>query len=314
MAANLINKYIWLISVLNTVGERGLTLIELDEKWRRERYGLNEFGEPLARQTFCRWREGIFNTFGLEIRCNRSNECRYYISNIESLEQGELTRWLLDTYATANTLSESAALHDRIIAEEIPSGQEYLTDIIRAMKDNRVIEIDYMKFSDNRPHTHIVEPYCIRLFQKRWYLLARIIKYDCLLTYGIDRIEGLRITDCKFSLPENFNAKEYLATYFGAVMDESVPVERIVLRAYEPHPAYLLSLPLHESQRMIHTEEGFSDFEFHLRPTYDFAMELMHSGAMIEVLEPQSLRSDLRRRSRDLWTLYKDDPEQKDEK
>lgn len=308
----MINKYIWLIGVLNTAGERGLTLSELDDKWRRERYGPNEFGEPLARQTFCRWRDGISSTFGLEIRCHRSGGFRYYISNLESLEQGELSRWLLDTYATANTLAESAALRERIITEDIPSGREHLTEIIRAMKDNKVIEMEYRSFWSDHTKTHIVEPYSIRLVQKRWYLLARSVQYGKLLNFGLDRIENLHVTDQTFRLPEKFNAKEFYSTFFGAVLDDEIPVHRIVLRVYEPHLNYIRALPLHDSQREIRTEDGFSDFELRLRPTYDFGMELMEANAMIEVLEPQSLRAQMRQMSRDLWALYKDDPEPED--
>lgn len=311
--ANLINKYIWLISVLNTAGERGLTLTEIDDKWRGERYRLNEFGEPLARQTFYRWREGISSTFGLDIRCHHSGGFRYYISNLESLEQGEVTRWLLDTYATVNTLAESIVLKDRIIVEDIPSGREHFTEIIRAMKDGLVIEMEYKSFWSDHAKTHIVEPYSLRFVRKRWYLLARSVQYDNMLNFGVDRIERLKVTDTPFKMPEKFNAREYYSTYFGAVLDAEVPVQRIVLRVYESHINYLRTLPLHESQREIRTEDGFSDFELRLRPTYDFAMELMQAGAMIEVLEPESLRANLHKMSRNLWAHYKDDPEPEEE-
>ena len=40
---------------------------------------------------------------------------------------------LLDTYSTANTLSQSIQLKDRILVEEIPSNRNYLTDIIEAL-------------------------------------------------------------------------------------------------------------------------------------------------------------------------------------
>ena len=83
--------------------------------------------------------------------------------------------------------------------------------------------------------------------------------------------------------------------------------ERIVLRADRYHQHYLRTLPLHPSQREIYTSDEYADFELHLRPTYDFCMELLKVGAMIEVLEPQSLRHQLHGCIKDMWKIYEND-------
>ena len=69
-------------------------------------------------------------SLGVNIDCWLKGGYRYYISNPESLANGELLRWLLDTYSTANTLSQSTSLKDRILVEEIPSSRHFLTDIV----------------------------------------------------------------------------------------------------------------------------------------------------------------------------------------
>lgn len=61
-------------------------------------------------------------------------------------------------------------------------------------------------------------------------LLARNVDYNYLRLYSLDRIEGVNLTDANFVLPKDFCAKEYFAEYFGIVLDESVPLQRIVLR------------------------------------------------------------------------------------
>ena len=60
-------------------------------------------------------------------------------------------------------------------------------------------------------------------------------------------------------------------------------------------------------QREIYTSDEYADFELHLRPTYDFCMELLKVGAMIEVLEPQSLRHQLHGCIKDMWKIYEND-------
>ena len=116
------------------------------------------------------------------------------------------------------------------------------------------------------------------------------------------------MTDTCFTLPKDFDAKSYFSSFFGIVLDKDIKEERIVLRADRYHQHYLRTLPLHPSQREIYTSDEYADFELHLRPTYDFCMELLKVGAMIEVLEPQSLRHQLHGCIKDMWKIYENLP------
>ncbi len=300
----LMNKYVWVVNQLYRAGGRGLSLRELNEEWLKSDWSL---GEPIPRQTFDRWKAGIVDTLGIVIECHLKGGYRYYIYNPSVLDYGEVSRWLLDTYTTANALSQNTALKDRIMVEEVPSSREHLTEIMEAMKENRVIRLTHKGFKSEKSHTYPVEPYCLRMFQKRWYLLARSPWDGRLRLYALDRVEAVEISDGSFTLPEDFDAKAYFSTFFGIVLHEDKSVERIVIRANKDHSQYLRTLPLHPSQKEIATAGNHSDFEYHLRPTYDFCMELLRAGNFVEVLEPQSLRHDMHLWTRDLYNLYKND-------
>lgn len=152
--------------------------------------------------------------------------------------------------------------------------------------------------------TFPVSPYCLKMFHRRWYLLAQSTGDGQVRLYGLDRIANIEPTDQRFELPEDFDADEYFDTFFSIVLDDRVPVERIVIRANSHHQHYLRTLPLHKTQHEIYACDEYADFELCLRPTYDFVMELLHAGAMIEVLEPQSLRDTMRGWIRDMWEMY----------
>ncbi|MDO4930857.1 MAG: WYL domain-containing protein [Bacteroidales bacterium] len=300
-----LEKYIWVVNVLNKAGDRGLSLKELSEAWSRN-VEMSR-GERLSRQTFDRWKGNILMTFGVDIDCRLRGGYRYYIKNPDTLRKGGLCGWLLDTYSTANTLSHNMGLKNRILVEKTPSSHDFLTDIIDIMKENRVMNLTYKNFWSRKPHTFAVAPYCLKMCQRRWYLLALSIEEARVRIYALDRMERVEMTAEAFSLPADFDAETYFATFFGVVLDESVPVERIVLRADSSHQHYLRTLPLHESQREINTCDDYADFELTLRPTYDFCMELLRVGGMIEVLEPKSLRHAMHEWVKDLWEMYKND-------
>ena len=129
---SLIQKYIWVIETIYRT--RQISLKELSEKWMdTEMSG----GSSISRQTFDRWKTGILDIFGIIIDCNLKAGYKYFIYNPEVLREGELNKWLLDSFSTINTLSQSITLKNRILVEEIPSSKDFLKDIIGAMRDNR---------------------------------------------------------------------------------------------------------------------------------------------------------------------------------
>ena len=286
---SLILKYIWVVKTIHRAGR--ITLKELNEKWRAN-VDLSR-GEDLPRQTFDRWKSGILDLFGILIDCEQRGGYHYYIANPKELSEGKLRTWLLNTYGTAETLSSNLSIHDRILTENIPSSQDHLSTVLEAMKSNNMLHITFKAFTMKEPKRFLVEPYCVKMSAQRWYMLARNTEHKNLRLYSLDRIETVEISNTRFVLPDDFNAKDYFAEFFGIVLDESVPLQTIILRADKYHQNYMRTLPLHPTQREIFACDDYADFELSLRPTYDFYMKLMSFGNMIKVLEPKTLQEEI---------------------
>ena len=286
---SLILKYIWVVKTIHRAGR--ITLKELNEKWRAN-VDLSR-GEDLPRQTFDRWKSGILDLFGILIDCEQRGGYHYYIANPKELSEGKLRTWLLNTYGTAETLSSNLSIHDRILTENIPSSQDHLSTVLEAMKSNNTLHITFKAFTMKEPKRFLVEPYCVKMSAQRWYMLARNTEHKNLRLYSLDRIEAVEISNTHFVLPDDFNAKDYFAEFFGIVLDESVPLQTIILRADKYHQNYMRTLPLHPTQREIFACDDYADFELKLRPTYDFYMKLMSFGNMIKVLEPKNLQEEI---------------------
>ena len=286
---SLILKYIWVVKTIHRAGR--ITLKELNEKWRAN-VDLSR-GEDLPRQPFDRWKGGILNLFGILIDCEQRGGYHYYIANPKELSEGKLRTWLLNTYGTAETLSSNLSIHDRILTENIPSSQDHLSTVLEAMKSNNMLHITFKAFTMKEPKRFLVEPYCVKMSAQRWYMLARNTEHKNLRLYSLDRIEAVEISNTRFVLPDDFNAKDYFAEFFGIVLDESVPLQTIILRADKYHQNYMRTLPLHPTQREIFACDDYADFELKLRPTYDFYMKLMSFGNMIKVLEPKTLQEEI---------------------
>ena len=81
---------------------------------------------------------------------------------------------------------------------------------------------------------------------------------------------------------------------YGVIFDPKLRAQRIVVRAYYPYAHYLRTLPLHHSQKELTDTPQYADFEFYLCPTFDYKQELLAQGKDVEVLQPASLREEMK--------------------
>lgn len=297
---NQLQKYTWLIDTICRAGE--ISHKALSQRWARNEE-LSD-GKPLHRATFNRWRDAICDQFGIIISCQRVGGYLYYIENPEEIEEDRLKKWMLDSYAVGNMIGENLALKDRIMVDEIPSGREHLTTLLEAMKDNRVTDIVYRPFGFSHGYKFPIEPYGVKLFENRWYVVAHNIDYDQMRIYSLDRIDEISLTDRHFKLAEGFTVNDYFSEYYGIVADKHVDAVRIVLRADKSHKHYMKSLPLHHSQRLMEECDEYADFELYLAPTYDLVMKLLQAGAKIEVISPARLREEMKRQITKMLSIY----------
>lgn len=203
---SLIQKYIWVVKTIHRAGR--ITLRELNEKWL-DNVDLSG-GLDLQRQTFDRWKGSILDIFGIVIDCEQCGRYNYFIANPKVLERGEMRTWLLNTYGTVDALSNSLSIHDRILTEDVPSSQNFLTTVLEAMKTNSVLKVTHQSFGKNETNTFAVEPYCVKMSAQRWYLLARNVDKNYLRLYALDRLIGVEMTDAsstcrRASMPRNFS-------------------------------------------------------------------------------------------------------------
>lgn len=294
---NLFKEYIWLVQTIYRA--RSITFAEINERWTRtEMSG----GVEMARSTFNRHKDAIEDIFGIIIDCDRSDGYRYFISNVRVLREESVQNWLLSTLSVGNILSEGLSLQDRILLETASSGGEYLPLVIEAMKKSVRVKVCYQRYGADEPKTVDFEPYCIKLFNKRWYLLAHFHRdatdereaSDYFGMYAFDRIKDLELTDVKFRIDPSFDAAAYFSDNFGVLVHDDTPLERVVIRAYGQQRFYLRDLPMHNSQREIAEGDDFADFELTLRPTIDFGSHLLSLGRQIKVLSPQWLADEIR--------------------
>ena len=288
----LINKYVWVIEIIYR--KRKISFKELNELWLRDDISR---GVELSKRTFDHWKVAILDMFGIVIENENRGEYRYYIVNREDINKNGLRSWLYKTFCVSNALANSQSIKDRILLENVPSGQSFLKPIIDAMKENRVLNITYHSYWRDEENSFDVQPYCVKLFRQRWYMVARST-YSYYyekgpFVYSLDRIKFLQPTDETFQMPKGWKAEDFFAGCFGIMADQSVEIQTVKLKVSVGQANYIRDLKMHETQNEIERNDEYSIFTYRLRPSYDFIQELLWNGEDVEVLEPQSLRQEI---------------------
>ena len=245
--------------------------------------------------------------FGVDIACKRQGkESVYYVKNPEILKSERLVKWLLDGYSVPQDFATFHTMRDRILLEEIAHSNQDYHPIVEAMRLNVEMEIDYQKYEGCHETFH-VQPYALKVYNRRWYLLGFIQERGEVRTIALDRMQHMTLTDTHFELPKDFDASKYFANVVGVYIDKSLPVTKAKIRAYGMQIEYLRSLPLHKSQEEVFTsyEERYSDFTYRLCITPEFISHLLAMGEKVEVLEPQELREEIKKRISNMFNFYK---------
>ena len=299
---SLITKYVWVIDTIYR--RRKISFKELNELWLRDDISR---GMEIPKRTFDNWRYVIYDMFGIEIANEGRGEYRYYIEDEEDICNNGVRSWLYNTFCVSNALANSQSIKDRIILEYVPSGQDYLQPIIEAMKENRVLNITYYSYWKDEEYTFDVQPYCVKLFRQRWYMVARST-YSSYYEHGprvyaLDRIHDLYATGETFKMPKDWDAQEFFNGCFG--IDRRRDVQTIKLKVNASQSNYIRDLKLHKTQEECERNDEYSIFTYQLRPTFDFIQELLRNGADMEVLEPQSLREEIANIVEQMYKKYR---------
>lgn len=296
---DLFKTYIWLIETIHRYG--ALTLSELGDLWLKS--SISE-GAPMSRTSFNRHREEIEDIFGIKIICSRSLGNKYKIENADAIDRNSVENWMINTIHINNIIADNKSVSNRILLESIPSEGGNLQTAIEAMRKGNILQFDYKKYYSAGAKQYIIEPYCVKLYHRRWYLLSRYSDTKDYRLFAFDRMSNVQILSERFKIDVSFNATDYFNECFGVALNTSVPVQTVIIRAYLNERYYLRDLPLHPSQRLVGEGDDYVDYEITMRPTEDFLGYLLSRSNFVKILSPLSLAEQIKNMANSILDRY----------
>ena len=183
-------------------------------------------------------------------------------------------------------------------SNEYLQGLEYLEPLFNYIVSRQTIEMDYQPF--DKPAVHwVLHPYHIRQFNNRWFLLAGNEEGQ-IMNVALDRIVEIKPANVKYR-PTDIDFSEYFDDVIGVTILD-VPAEQVLLK-FTPHRLpYVLSKPLHPSQKTKDRDNGI--IEITVKPNRELEALLLGYGDDVEVLQPEHLRREIQDKIQKMYSLY----------
>lgn len=278
-----------------------------------------EINETLAghdieinRRTLQRDLQTIRNEFLIEIPYDRKQN-GYYIDYEESLtEDIESFVHFLEIVNTAdllvNNLSEGKNTLRHISFDSIGNlrGINVLKPVLQAIQDQNIITFDHLSYQSGEITRYTLQPYGLREYLNRWYVVGIVEGESGLWKFGVDRIENLVITARFFERDAEKNPHELFEQVIGVEISEE-PVQKVIL-SFEPRQGkYIKSLKLHRSQAVLVDDEKELRIQLTVKPNFELIQQILSHGSLVTVLEPEWLREKVVRIYRSALRKYEGD-------
>lgn len=280
---NKIVRCIWLVELL--MNNDNLTKDEIFARWDRS---ANGDSTSYAKRTFYRDVAEIRKLCGAYIKPNSYDE--YSITNKDEMEANEIYQVFANAIKRKSLLDKYPLLNTKMVCAPAPTGEEKLEIIATAMLEKLTLEFTYQSYwwENGTYKSYKVVPHFVKEHKGRWYLIYTKVGDTAAKVAAFERMSDIQVGDKAIGkIPKITSA--ILDDCFGVLIGDE-DAQKVVIKVYDNQVKYVRSLPLHPSQVEVETEQEYSIFQYHIRPTYDFEQELLWHRDSVEVIQPIELR------------------------
>lgn len=196
---------------------------------------------------------------------------------------------------------------DEIISfdsNEYLEGIHFLGELFEAIYYQKVIRVLYKPFTADKADWQVFHPYYLKQSNRRWFVLGKAPGLREINILALDRIVEIKDTGRKWDENHGIDFKEYFEDIIGVTHpDDTEPVDIDLFFTPEQAP-YILTKPLHGSQRKISNDQRGLHIRIKVKLNYELEKLLMSFGDNLVVLGPLSLRKNIAERLSRAATAY----------
>jgi predicted DNA-binding transcriptional regulator YafY len=196
-----------------------------------------------------------------------------------------------------SSILDEGEVEQMIHFEKVPyyKGSEWIAPILEYIKHRKTMSLEYKRFEVDEAREHLLHPILLKEYRNRWYLIAMLEKNNHIVIYALDRVVGFKESTIKFRFHPQFSAKNYFEHAYGITAFEEKP-SLIIFECNPIQANYIRTQALHHTQRIVLETPQFVQFSIKVGITPELIMDLLSYGAGVKVLQPESLKKEIKQR------------------
>ncbi|MCG8580868.1 MAG: WYL domain-containing protein, partial [Bacteroidales bacterium] len=173
-------------------------------------------------------------------------------------------------------------------------GLEHLNDLYQSVLKKQVIKVEYQSFKAKRSNRIYFNPYLLKEYNNRWFLIGKQKKGDMIMNLALDRIHSFEVMEqMPFKDDPEFIPDNYYKDVIGATVNSGLLPRTIKIFVNNHHKPYILTKPFHWSQYIVEERSDGIVIAIKVVPNFELERLILGYGDSIEVLSPPSLRRQI---------------------
>lgn len=247
-----------------------------------------------GKKCFYHYTDSDFSIFKNELSTEELTKLRSTIEMLNRYRGIPANAWLEEVISNLEYRFGVKANSENLISFEqndMLKGLEHLSGLIDATINHQTIELSYQSYGRDKRQL-IIYPYYIKQYNGRWFLFGLNDAKNRIESFALDRIEAYNLSDKPFVKNESVD----FSTFFNDVIGVSVPyddtlTEEVVLRFSERRFPYVVTKPLHSSQKICEEPNTIS---INVKPNRELSQQIFSFIPDVEVLSPDWLRKEIK--------------------
>lgn len=287
-----------------------LRQIRADITYMRDRVSYNApiVARPIeGRRCYYTYEDPHFSIFSSELSVE---EVKNLLSTIDMLGRYRSPKnaWLEEVISSLELRFGIKANRDKVVSFEQNDqlkGIEFLSDLIDAIINHQPLKMTYRPYKGDE-QTMVIHPHYMKQYNTRWFLfgLEDHGEYGMSpVNKALDRIVKFSIANVRFVENDQIDYETYFDDIVGVTHDRKHPdVEHVVMRFSKDRFPYVVSKPIHQSQKVVNSEEGIISID--VRVNRELEQNIFSFGQQIEVLSPKWFRDQIKEKYREIAKIY----------
>lgn len=187
---------------------------------------------------------------------------------------------------------------------ELLKGLKHIDPLHKAIINKKTIEITYQSFKAREAQNIVFYPYLLKEYRNRWFVLGANRKGVKTMILALDRIESfVEMPKEKYQKPR-MDISTYFSDVIGVTKMPTQTPQIIVMHIVKEHAPYIITKPIHASQKVLKTDETGVIFSIEVIWNFELERELLGFGEQITILSPRRLVGKIQSRMKHALNNY----------